>query len=86
MNSIDVTLNLTDDVLKYLQQEAETRQVTLEQVVSDVLADYFDDPSAEDILSGVKRSMQQVLSGDYRPARAVLDEIEREAIDDADQS
>jgi predicted transcriptional regulator len=84
MTTLDVKLNVSDDVLEYLRREAESRNVPLDVVISEVLADYFDEPTEEEILTGLRRSMKQVLAGDFRPAREVLDEIEREAVNDAD--
>jgi predicted transcriptional regulator len=85
MTTVDVKLNVSEDVLDYLQREAGNRRMSLDAVVSAVLADYFDDPTEEAILAGLKRSMEQVLAGEYRPAHEVLDEIEREMGDDADE-
>jgi len=84
MTTVDIKLRISDEVLEYLQREAGDRQVSLDTVVSAVLEDYFDDPAEETILASLKRSMEQVLAGDFRPAHDVLDELEREAGDDAD--
>ena len=52
--------------------------------MSEVLADYFDEPTHEELLAGLERSLKQVIAGDYRPAREFLDEIDNEARHDAD--
>lgn len=83
MTTLELRLNLSEEVLAYLQHEAIRRKVSLDVVVSEVLADYFDDPTEEEILAGLRRSMEQALAGKGRPAREVLDEIEREMGDDA---
>ena len=83
---IDVKLTLSDEVLAYLQQEATRRQVALDEVISDVLTDYFDEPTHAKLLTSLQRSFEQVTTGDYRPARAFLDELDDEATDDADNS
>jgi hypothetical protein len=84
MTTVDVRLQVSDEVLEYLRREAGNRQMSLDAVVSAVLEDYFDDPSEEEILASLKRSMEQVLAGNYRPAHDVLDEIERESGENAD--
>jgi hypothetical protein len=84
MTTVEVRLTLSDEVLSYLQRESQSRNVPLDDVVSDVLADYFDEPAHEDLLAGLKRSLGQVAAGDYRPAREFLDEIDHETGPDAD--
>jgi predicted transcriptional regulator len=78
MTTVDVKLKLSDEVMKYLQREASHRNMPFDDVVSDVLADYFDESSHEELLAGLKRSLEQVVAGDYRPAREFLDEIDEE--------
>jgi hypothetical protein len=75
MTTVDVKLKLSDEILAYLQREAKKRQVPFDDVVSDVLTNYFDEPTHEELLAGLKRSLEQVLAGEYRPAREFLDEI-----------
>lgn len=84
MTTLDIKVNLSNEVLRYLQQEAIKRQITLDVVVSEVLADYFDEPTEDEILDSLRIGMQQALAGDYRSAHEVLDEIDHETIDDAD--
>lgn len=84
MTTVDVKLKLSDEILEYLQRESQNRKVPLDAVVSDVLADYFDEPTHEELLTGLKRSLEQVIAGEYRPAREFLDEIDNEAGHDAD--
>jgi hypothetical protein len=76
MTTVEVKLKLSDEVLAYLQRESKNRKVALDEVVSDVLADYFDEPTHEELLAGLQRSLRQVAAGDYRPAREFLDEID----------
>lgn len=85
MTTLDVKLKVSAEVLGYLQREAGNRQISLDAVVSAVLADYFDDPSEAEILASLQRSMEQVLAGEFRPAHDVLDEIEREMGADANK-
>lgn len=85
MTTLELKLKLSDEILEYLQREAQQRQLSLDTVVSAVLEDYFDEPSDEEILVGLRRSMQQALAGNFRPAREVLDEIDREMGDDANK-
>jgi hypothetical protein len=79
MTTVELKLNVSDEVLEYLQREAGTRKVSLDIVVSDVLADYFDEPSKEEILASIKRGMQQALRGEGRPALEFLDELDEDA-------
>lgn len=84
MTTIHVSIDLSSDVLECLQKEALDRQVPVDQVVGDVLADYFDDMSEDEILESVRKGLEQALAGNYRPAVEALDEIEREHVTDAD--
>ena len=43
-----------------------------------------DDPTTEEILENIRRSMKQALAGQTRPAREALAEIRREIEADAD--
>jgi len=74
--TIDVKLNVSNDVMVYLQREAERRKVALDTIVSEVLTDYFDDPTHEALLAGLKRSCEQVAAGAYHPSREFLDTLE----------
>ena len=85
MTTVEVKLNVSDEVLGYLQREAKQRKVPLAVVVSDVLKDYFEEPTKAEILASVRRSLEQGLAGEARPAHEVLDEIEREMGGNADQ-
>jgi predicted transcriptional regulator len=84
MSNLEVKLKLSDEVLEYLQREAERRQVSIDTVVSDVLEDYFEDPTDEEIAESIREGMKAALEGRTRPAREVLEEIRREQ--HADQS
>jgi predicted transcriptional regulator len=86
MTTVDVRLKLSDEVLEYLQRESENRRVPLDDVVSDVLADYFEEPTKEEILAGIRQSMLDVLAGNVRPADEVLAELKQEFDFDADAS
>ena len=84
MTTIHVSVDLPSEVLECLQKEALDRQVPVDRVVGDVLADYFDEMSEDEILESVRKGLQQALAGNYRPAIEALDEIDREHIADAD--
>lgn len=79
MSTVEVKLRLSNDVLAHLLRESHNRKIALDEVVSDVLADYFDEPTYEELLAGLQRSLKQVIAGDYRPAREFLDGIDNEA-------
>ncbi len=85
MTMIEVKLKLSDDVLAYLQRESQNRKIALDEVVSDVLADYFDEPTNEELVAGLRQSMLDVLAGNVRPADEVLAELKQEFDFDADE-
>jgi predicted transcriptional regulator len=82
----EITVQLPDEILQRLTEEAQRRNLPLDAVIHTAIAHFLDDeePTEAEVLSGLRRSMQQVLAGQYRPAHDVLDEIERETVDDAD--
>jgi predicted transcriptional regulator len=86
MTTLDIKLSISDEILAHLQHEAEQRNIPLDVVVSETLELYFDEPTDSEILASLQTGMQQALAGNYRPAHDVLDEIEREMSDDADDS
>jgi len=83
MTTFDVKLELSQEVAGYLQEEAGNRGLSLDQVVSDVLTDYFAELTEDEILESIRIGMRQALAGKGRPAREVLAEIEREVSRDA---
>jgi predicted transcriptional regulator len=86
MTTVAVNLKLSDEVLAYLQREARARNRPLDDVVSDVLADYFDEPTKDEMLAGLRQSMLDVLAGNVRPVDEVLAELKEEFDFDADES
>jgi len=86
MKPIDVTLHISDEVLGYLQREAEQRKVSLDVVVSDVLEEYYDDPSEEEILHHMRIAVQQGLAGDVIPIDEALAQLKEEFDFDADEN
>ncbi len=83
MATFDVKLELSQEVAGYLQEEAGNRGLSLDQVVSDVLTDYFAELTEDEILESIRIGMRQALAGKGRPAREVLAEVEREVTRDA---
>lgn len=79
-----INLNLPDEIMDYLQQEADKRSISLDEVVSEVLTDYFEEPTHEELLAGLQRSLKQVLTGEYRSARDFLDELDTQDPNHAD--
>lgn len=78
MITVHVKLKLPNEILEYLQCESNNRQISLGDVVSTVLIDYFDEPTHEKLLAGLRHSLEQVVAGEYRPACDFLDEIDSE--------
>lgn len=82
--TLDVKVNVSAEVLAYLQRTADTRRVPVDAVISEVLAEYFEEPGKEEILQGIREGFRDIFSGNTRPAREFLDELDRE--DHADPS
>ncbi len=86
MMIVDVKLKLSDEALEYLQSQSKKRQVPLDEVVSEALAEYLDEPSKEELLANLRQAMSDVLAGNVRSADEVLAELKQEFSDDADPS
>lgn len=78
MTTVDIKLKLSDEVLEYLQRESRNRKVSLDDVVSDVLVDYFDEPTKEEILISIRESLRDGLAGKVRPVDEILGELKQE--------
>lgn len=86
MTTLEVKLNISDEVLEYLQREAKQRKVALAVVVSEVLAYYFEEPTKEEILESIRESLREGLAGKVRPVDEVLAELKAEFGIHADES
>jgi predicted transcriptional regulator len=86
IHKLELELNVSDEVWGYLQNEAQRRHISLDKVVSEVLEDYFDDPSDEEILASIRQGMEEALAGRVRPVDEVLVELKQEFDFDADES
>lgn len=84
----ELKLKLPDDIVARLQAEASRRNVSTDIIIGAALERYLDDdePTKEEILNSLRISMQEVREGNVRPAHDVLDELEREMLDDANES
>lgn len=82
--TIDVKLTLSDEIMEYLLREAENRKVSLDKVVSEVVEGYFDDPTREELLAGLRTALLDVVAGNTHPARELLAELKEEFGDDDD--
>ncbi len=83
--TIDVKLTLSDEIMAYLRREAENRKVSLDKVVSEVVEGYFDDPTREELLAGLRTALLEVVAGKTHPARELLAELKEEFGDDDDE-
>ncbi len=83
MATFDLRLEISQEIAGYLQEEARNRGISLDQVVSDVLTDYFAELTEDQILDSIRIGMRQALAGQGRPAREVLAEVDREVTGDA---
>lgn len=83
--TIDVKLTLSDEIMEYLLREAENRKVSLDKVVSEVVEAYFDDPTREELLAGLRTALLDVVAGNTHPARELLAELKEEFGDDDDE-
>lgn len=72
----ELTLTIPDKLLERLQDEANFRQIPIDDLVQTALVHYFDEdePTKEEILAGVREAIQDVLAGRVRPAREFLEE------------
>lgn len=82
--TVDVKLNISDEVITHLQRAAQKRNVSLDEVVSEVLTDYFEEPTREELLAGLRQSLIDVATGNTQPADTLLAELKNELGDDAD--
>ncbi|MCY3980161.1 MAG: hypothetical protein OXG23_18820 [Chloroflexi bacterium] len=78
MATINLRLEISQEIASYLQEEARNRRISLDQVVGDVLTDYFAEQTEDEILEDIRIGMRQALIGEGRPAREVLAEVDRE--------
>lgn len=85
MTIVEVKLKLSDDLLAYLQREARERNMPLDDVVSNMLTGYFDEPTHEELLAGLQQSLIEVLAGNVRPAREFLAELQPSTDDESDE-
>lgn len=85
MTTVDIKLRLSDEVLEYLERESRNRKVSLDDVVSDVLVDYFDEPTKEEILISIRESLRDGLAGKVRPVDEILAELKQELGLDGDE-
>ncbi len=83
MATFDIKLEISQDIAGYLLEESRNREISLDQVVSDILADYFAELTEDQILESIRTGMRQALAGQGRPAREVLAEVEQEVTGDA---
>jgi predicted transcriptional regulator len=74
-----LTIHIPDEMFERLKSLADAENVSIEQVVINSIHDLTDDePTHAEILASIRKGMIQALNGEGRPARAVLDEIDRE--------
>lgn len=77
----ELKLELPAELMIQLEGQSERLNVPLNSLVRTVLAQFLEDEALlnkAEFLVGLRESMEQVLAGDYRPAREVLEEIERD--------
>lgn len=82
MATFDIKLEISQDIAGYLLEESRNRGISLDQVVSDILADYFAELTEDQILESIRIGMRQALAGQGRPAREALAEVEQEVTGD----
>ena len=83
MATFDLRVEISQEIASYLHEEARNRGISLDQVVSDILTDYFAELTEDQILESIQIGMRQALAGQGRPAREVLAEVDREVTGDA---
>lgn len=83
----ELKIQLSDESMARLEAEANRLGQPLHTLIQQVILDYLaEEATDEAILSGLRRGMQQALSGNYRPAHEVLDELDQEMGDNANDS
>lgn len=75
---IELKVRIPAEVLTRLKQAATERDIAVEDLVSDVLSGYADEPSKAEILDGIERGLREALRGDGQDAFQALDEIDAE--------
>ena len=84
MTTLDLRLEVSDEIVEYLKAEAKNRQVSLDMVFGDILTDYFTELTDDQILESIKVGMKQALAGEGRPAREALAEVDCDVMGNAD--
>jgi predicted transcriptional regulator len=76
----ELTLNISEELVKRLEAEAKYQNLALSQVVEEALEQYLDieDTPDEEILEGLRQAVRDVREGRTYPARQALEEIRRE--------
>lgn len=83
MTTLDLRLDVSDEIVEYLKAEAKNRQVSLDVVSGDILTDYFAELAEDQILESIKVGMAQALTSEGRPASEVLAEVDRDVMGNA---
>lgn len=86
MSDEAITVHLPEDMLERLQREANRQGIAAEDLARRVIENYFDEPTKEELLDGLKTAMEDAIAGRGKPARQVLEDIRREIEADADES
>ncbi len=84
MTQIELKLTLSETILAQLRDIAQQRGLSVDAIVSEVVEDFFDDPTDEEILQGIREGMLDALAGRTRPAREVLAELKQNRSGNAD--
>lgn len=78
MVNLTLPLSLSDEVMAYLQEKAESQQVTIADIVLEAIDAYVEhdvELSKEEILDNIEDAMRDALAGKTRPAHEVLAEL-----------
>ena len=59
MTTLDLRLDVSDEIVEYLKAEAKNRQVSLDVVIGDILTDYFAELAEDQILENIKVGMKR---------------------------
>ena len=90
-----ITVNVPDTLLAQLQREADSRELSLDAVVLNLLQDCFqdedgptdeDEPTKEEILADLREGFRDAFAGRVRPVDEVLAELKQEFDFDGDDS
>ena len=73
--TLEVDLNLSPQTWAYIENEAARREIPpaaiVSEILSEVLEEYYREPTKAEILQSIRDGLQQALRGETRPLDAL---------------